>query len=645
MKFYAYSGNWAILTNIDDFQVTTTNYNLSIPFIEPNFSIGLLDSIYGCTLEGACNYDSISIINDTSCYFPLEYYNCIDECINDDDFDGVCDENEVFGCTDELSLNYSISATENDYSCVSAIFGCTDSISVNYSDTANVDDGSCLSVEEYTIDSLETELLTLNEEATTSLSSLQQALDTWNTTIDLSAGWNMFGYGCPSPIDIAEGLSNHTESINIVKDNNGSVYMPEFGFNGIGDFTPGFGYQIKVTEAIEGFSLCDWYVNDIPEDNIVSLQEEVVSLSEENTSLQELVDSLSTYGCIDETAFNYNPSANMDDGSCQFINCFYPPDPEFVSWLQENTEGVMNGDCMDINAAAIVENDLYIGNTSIINLDGLQYFTNLWYLDIYDNDALTSIPDLSQLNLEMLIISSNDLLLSLPNVSNVSIYQINNNDALIIVPDLSEVIIDDLYIGNNNSLVCVEGYPQILIDLLPADYFVSSLPPVCSNYEVGDFAEGGIIFYVDEIGQHGLVAALQDLGQFEWGCFWENVEGADETSIGTGYQNTMDIIYQGCETENGGITGAQAASSYSDFQNYSNWFLPSYDELIELYNFVYSFPNYISQYNFDSNQYYWSSSEAFGNNNKDAYGLRFSDGGHGPINKHDPLTVRPIRSF
>ena len=98
-----------------------------------------------------------------------------------------------------------------------------------------------------------------------SLSSLQQALDTWNITIDLSAGWNMFGYGCPDSINIAEGLSNHTESVHILKDNDGSVYLPEFGFNGIGDFTPGFGYQIKVTEAIEDFSLCDWYVNDIHE--------------------------------------------------------------------------------------------------------------------------------------------------------------------------------------------------------------------------------------------------------------------------------------------------------------------------------------------------------------------------------------------
>ena len=51
----------------------------------------------------------------------------------------------------------------------------------------------------------------------------------------------MFGYGCTSSIDVADGLSNHTESIIITKDNSGNVYMPEFGFNGIGDFTPGYG--------------------------------------------------------------------------------------------------------------------------------------------------------------------------------------------------------------------------------------------------------------------------------------------------------------------------------------------------------------------------------------------------------------------
>ena len=41
---------------------------------------------------------------------------------------------------------------------------------------------------------------------------------------------------------------------------------------------------------------------------------------------------------------------------------------------------------------------------------------------------------------------------------------------------------------------------------------------------------------------------MEDLGQFEWGCFGESVNGADGTSIGTGYQNTMDIVDQWWKT-------------------------------------------------------------------------------------------------
>jgi len=162
--------------------------------------------------------------------------------------------------------------------------GCTDVKALNYDETALCDNGSCVYGDEVVSnlsDSLSTSqqnLTLLEGDASTSLSSMQLALDSWNTTIDLTAGWNMFGYGCPEPIDLVQAMSEHTDNIIILKDNNGKAYMPEFGFNGIGDLTPGQGYQIKVTDSIEGFSLCDWYVNDIPEDNIVSLQEENASM-------------------------------------------------------------------------------------------------------------------------------------------------------------------------------------------------------------------------------------------------------------------------------------------------------------------------------------------------------------------------------
>ena len=37
--------------------------------------------------------------------------------------------------------------------------------------------------------------------------------------------------------------------------------------------------------------------------------------------------------------------------------------------------------------------------------------------------------------------------------------------------------------------------------------------------EIGDIYEGGYIFYIDETGENGLVAALEDLGEFSWGVF------------------------------------------------------------------------------------------------------------------------------
>ena len=44
-------------------------------------------------------------------------YDCSGLCINDIDADGVCDELEQYGCTDELAVNYDTLATEDNALC------------------------------------------------------------------------------------------------------------------------------------------------------------------------------------------------------------------------------------------------------------------------------------------------------------------------------------------------------------------------------------------------------------------------------------------------------------------------------------------------------------------------------------------------
>ena len=162
-----------------------------------------------------------------------------------------------------------------------------------------------------------------------------------------------------------------------------------------------------------------------------------------------------------------------------------------------------------------------------------------------------------------------------------------------------------------------------------------------SNLDIGDIYEGGMIFYIDETGQHGLIAAMEDLeGTYEWGCYQEYVDGADGHDIGSGSQNTMDIISQGCEIENGGASAAQATLD-AEINGYSDWCLPSKDELVEMYNTIgYGGP----QGNIGGFEYnwYWSSSEY---NNNFAWYVVFTFGFTYRNSKYDTGSVRPIRSF
>jgi hypothetical protein len=107
-------------------------------------------------------------------------------------------------------------------------------------------------------------------------------------------------------------------------------------------------------------------------------------------------------------------------------------------------------------------------------------------------------------------------------------------------------------------------------------------------YVVGDTGpSGGIVFYVDGTGMHGLEAAPTDLEVGDgvpWGCnntlvranYLGNGYG-HQRALGTGALNTINIINQ-CTTP--GIA-ARLVSDYI-FNDFNDWYLPSKDEMKEL---------------------------------------------------------------
>ena len=75
------------------------------------------EEVSGCTDELACNYNENVSDDDGSCEYAEEYYDCNGDPINDSDGDGIADEEEVGGCTDYDSCNYDPTAADDDGSC------------------------------------------------------------------------------------------------------------------------------------------------------------------------------------------------------------------------------------------------------------------------------------------------------------------------------------------------------------------------------------------------------------------------------------------------------------------------------------------------------------------------------------------------
>jgi hypothetical protein len=158
------------------------------------------------------------------------------------------------------------------------------------------------------------------------------------------------------------------------------------------------------------------------------------------------------------------------------------------------------------------------------------------------------------------------------------------------------------------------------------------------SYTIGEAALGGVIAYINgggSTGTSGFVVTAADVltstpPNASWGCDGTLITGADGTAIGTGNQNTIDIM-AGCSEA--GI----AARLCGDLTEggYSDWYLPSKDELNALYL------NRVA-IGMPSANVYWSSTE---NDSSSAWSQFFGAGSQGSVGKSTSSRIRAIRSF
>jgi hypothetical protein len=160
---------------------------------------------------------------------------------------------------------------------------------------------------------------------------------------------------------------------------------------------------------------------------------------------------------------------------------------------------------------------------------------------------------------------------------------------------------------------------------------------------IGDLRAGGVVFWIDPSdNRHGLVCAIEDQSA---GIRWYNgaytATGATGTGIGTGSANTTTIIANQGATETSyaaGVAGAYSGGGHTD------WFLPSKDELDQMYQNKATINSTATENNGSNftGDFYWSSTEY------DSYGAWFRSfyyGSKASSHKVNAGSVRVVRAF
>ncbi len=248
------------------------------------------DPAFGCTDPSATNYNPNASCDDGSCVF-----DCPDP--------GTCNTDCTIGDVESWDADNCECVVT-----VVSIFGCINPNAENYDPNANCDDGSCI--------------LPCPDPGTCNVDCTIGDLEIWNEVTcecDLEI---IVVLGCIDP-----NSCNYNPNANC--DDGSCISNDDPGNCDDGDCTNGVEFW--------DFDNCECLpsVAPVPCEDDGDCTNGIEFWNTENCEC-EIVESI--FGCTDENAINYNPMANCDDNSCEFL-------------IDEDNDGYgVDEDCDDSNA-------------------------------------------------------------------------------------------------------------------------------------------------------------------------------------------------------------------------------------------------------------------------------------------------------
>jgi Protein of unknown function (DUF1566) len=189
---------------------------------------------------------------------------------------------------------------------------------------------------------------------------------------------------------------------------------------------------------------------------------------------------------------------------------------------------------------------------------------------------------------------------------------------------------------------CTDCTPKGLYYFNGTNWATTSTP---AHY-TGELFGGGIVFWVDNTGQHGLITSLIDLSLTSWSNVTDVLIGPTAQSTWNGQGNSTAIMGQNGHTN----SAAKWCDTYTNANYgtgiYNDWYLPAIDQLSLIYHARYILNKNmegVSGANKLANDNYWSSTEG---DSSTAWAFYLGNGyGYSGYGKSNYYEVRAVRAF